>query len=214
MKKYCFYLGIYCGLFIFSCCGSEYSFDEFCADQVFTESRTIPIDFTYKVDRTSKFLEAHKLTADDIKRNLKAEGSNFKVKSLELTSAYISYLREADNSSPALFATIAIADNTLQLVPLLQKDQLLPLIDVPATLFTPEINISKQLNSKGVSELKKILHQQFDLINNDGVSFLLLAEPSPKGTRAHFQLNFKMYVAITYEICRYVPLGQGERICE
>ncbi len=203
-----------CLSFIFStCCGSFIEVEEFCEDQVFTESKTVPLNFTYSVNKIGKTLEAHKVTGADIQKALGVSGSNFKVKRIELTSAAVAYSKGNLNQSIGFVTSLAVVDNTSQLVPLLKKDLWLPLNDIPGTIFTPELNINKELNEKGVNELKKILAQYFDLLNNDGISFMLVGEGSPSGTLANFQLKVKLWVSVSYEVCRYVPLGTGERVC-
>ncbi|MBK9043165.1 MAG: hypothetical protein IPN97_08220 [Saprospiraceae bacterium] len=42
-----------------------------------------------------------------------------------------------------MFINISAVDNSLGLVLLMKQDQFVPLVDVPATLFSPEVNINK-----------------------------------------------------------------------
>ncbi len=214
MKLYNYFSLIFSALIFSTCCGEHFENEEFCSDQVFLESKTAPIDFTYKVNKKGKILEAHKLTSADIQKALGVHGSNFKVKRIELTSAAIQYKKGEQNNSLGFNVSLAIVDNTAQLVALMKKDLWLPLNDLPSLGFTPELNINKELNEKGVAELKKILALHFDLLNNDGISFMLLGEGSPVNTDTHFELKVKMWVSLSYEVCRFVPIGQGLRICE
>ncbi len=214
MKIYNSYYLLFFSILITACCGSEFSVEEFCEDQVFTESKTVPIDFTYVVNKKEKILEAHKLTGADIQKSIGATGTNFKIKRLELTSASVQYKKGSDNYALGLVTSLAVVDNTLLLVPLLKKDLYLPMNDLPSTGFTPALNINKELNENGVKELKKLFYQYFDLLNDEGISFVLVGTGSPTGVNVNFELKVKMWVALTYEVCRYVPVGQGERVCK
>ncbi|MBK9271701.1 MAG: hypothetical protein IPM48_08875 [Saprospiraceae bacterium] len=215
MKYFIFSIGAAIAALIFDgCCGTDIEVVEFCEDQVFVETRTAPVEFTYTVNKTGKFLEAHKLTAENIRKALKVEGSNFKVKRIELTSAFMSYKKELDNSSAAMFVNIGAVDNGLNLILLMKQNQLVPLVDIPATIFTPEVNINKYLNDQGVKEIARLLQVYAEAVNDEGISFALTGEGSPANTHMHFHVKVKMNVAVQYEVCRYVPLGTGLRVCK
>ncbi|MEP7195507.1 MAG: hypothetical protein ABI851_03250 [Saprospiraceae bacterium] len=214
MKTKLYFLLISCGFIFSTCCGTFLEVEEFCENQVFVESKTVPFEFIYKVNKVGKIIQAHIVTSETIQDGLGLGGSNFTIKRIELTSANIAYLREEDNASAAMFASLAVLDNTNILTALTKKDLFLPLFDVPASIFSKAININNELNNKGVEELKKILKDNFDLLNNAGITFVLLTEGSPVGTLTHFQLKVKMYLSLTYEICRYAPIGLGERNCD
>ncbi|MFZ1706179.1 MAG: hypothetical protein WAT79_17670 [Saprospiraceae bacterium] len=199
------------------CCGDGVwvpTFEEsFCTNQVFKESKVVPFKFTYTVNTDKKFMESNIITAFQIQKALQVEGSNFTINTIDLCSASMSYKRNEGNTSAAVFVNLAIVDKSMNTVLLMKENQLLPLLDLPETVFSPEVNINKYLNGKGVNELSKILKTYAGSLNNEGLSFDLLGESSPANTTAHFELDVKMVVAIEYEVCRFVPLGFGLRLC-
>lgn len=196
------------------CCGSDLAVGEFCENQVFVESRIAPVEFTYTVNTSQKFFQGHRLTSENLRKALKIEGSNFKVRKMGLTSAFMAYKKEVDNDAAAMFVNIGAVDNSLGLVLLMKKDQFVPLVDVPSIGFTPEVNINKLLNENGVKEISKLLEVYAEVLNDEGLDFILSGEASPKGQKMHFQVKVKMNISVEYEICRYLPLGAGLRLCE
>lgn len=76
------------------CCGSFLEVEEFCENQVVVESRISPVEFTYTVNTTEKFLQGHRLTSENLRKALKIEGSNFKVRKIGLTSAFMAYKKK------------------------------------------------------------------------------------------------------------------------
>lgn len=201
--------------FISGCCFIDpEEFENGCLDQIFEETKNVPIESVYTLNTTATFLEANTLTADKIQSALKVDGKDFTVKRIEITSAQISYRRLQENTSGALFINTAVTGNTFAQLLLLKENLLVPLVDIPGTGFTDPININEYLNGNAIKELKKILLNYATILNDDGISFILSGSPSPAGTRANFELKFKINLAIVYEVCRYAPLGSGIRVCE
>lgn len=203
-------------LFLFSgCCFLDpEEFDEGCLDQVFEETKNVPIESVYTLNTTADFLEANTITADKIQNALKVDGKDFTVKRIEITSAQIAYRRLGENTSAALFVNTAVTGNTFNQLLLLKQNLLVPLFDIPGTGFTDPVNINEYLNGNAIKELKKILLNYATIINDDGISFILTGSPSPAGSRANFELKFKLNISIVYEVCRFAPMGTGIRTCE
>lgn len=217
MKKI-FLLGfLYFGLS--GCCGLEEYLggaDEACADQIFTETRKLPFKANYVVDENKIFLLANKFTAADIRKGLGIPNQPHTLKSLQVTSAKVNYSRAGDNTAGAMFLNMAVisSDGSLDLILLKERNALLPLFDIPATPFTNAVKLNEYLNGKAISELNKALSRYVSsTTQQDDLSFIMTGEPSPGGTRMHFTLDFTLEVTVVYEICRYAPLGVGERIC-
>lgn len=210
------YVILLASLFFFSgCCFIDpEEFENGCLDQLFEETKNVPIESVYTLNTNSTFLEANTLTAAQIKDALKVEGDDFTIKRIEITSAQIAYRRLPENTSAALFINTAVTGNTFAQLLLLKENLLVPLLDIPGTGFTDPLNINEFLNGQAIKDLKKILLDYATIINDDGISFILTGNPSPGGTRANFELKFKINLSIVYEVCRYAPIGEGIRACE
>lgn len=213
--KYLAYLLLPFVIAISSCCAVEFEFDpDACVDQVFLETKVVKLENTYTVNTSSQFLEASTISGSSIRNALQIEGDNFEIKSIELTSAQIQYKRNANNTSAALIINTAVTGNTFNQL-LLQKENLfLPLVDIPGTGFTDPVNINEFLNGPAIKELRNILLNYATVLNDEGISFILTGQGSPAGTLAHFDLNYILHLSIVYEICRYAPIGTGQRVCE
>jgi hypothetical protein len=202
-------------VFLTGCCFMDpEEFENGCDDQVFEETKQVPLESVYTLNTTSTFLEANTLTASQIQNALKVEGNDFTIKRIEITSAQVAYRRLPDNTSAALFVNTAVVGNTFSQLLLLKENLLLPLIDIPGTLFTDPLNINEFLNGQAIKDFKKILLDYATIINDEGISFILTGNPSPAGTTANFELKFKINLSIVYEVCRYAPIGEGIRSCE
>jgi len=203
-------------IFLSGCCFLEPDelFEDTCSDQVFEETKSVPLESVYTLNTNSSFVEANTLTASQIQSALKVEGTDFEIKRIEITSAQISYKRHPDNSAGALLVNIAVVGNTFSQLLLLKENLLLPLYDIPGTGFTDPININEYLSGPAIKELKNILLNYATILNDEGISFLLSGNPSPSGTTAHFDLKFKINLTIVYEVCRTAPIGEGIRLCE
>lgn len=218
MKYFLFFSSLY--LLFSGCCGElDDLFTESitCRDEVFTETKKVPLKFDYIVNTNKKFIIAQTITSDKIRKALSVPESNFTLKQIEITSGKISYKREADNQALALFTNFAVVGNTFNQILLFKKDELLPLYDIiDPTGINKDIKLNEFFDSEAIKGLKDILRDYVLLINDDGISVILLGEPSPFSLSplAHFTLNFSLNITIVYEVCRYVPMGEGERICE
>ena len=188
--------------------------EEGCLDQVFEETKSVPLESVYTLNTNSSFVEANTLTASQIQNALKVEGDDFEIKRIEITSAQISYVRLPDNTAGALLVNVAVVGNTFSQLLLLKENLLLPLYDIPGTVITDPININEYLSGPAIKELKNILLNYATILNDEGISFLLSGNPTPSGTSAHFDLKFKINLTIVYEVCRPAPLGTGIRTCE
>lgn len=200
-----------------SCCFDTFDpFDtqELCADQVFTETRKVTLNAPYVLKTDKLFLEANTLTADKIRKALQVPAYSFEVKRIEINSAKIKYNRLSENTSAALLVNVGVVGNTFNQLLLAKQNVFLPLVDIPETFINKGLKINEFLNGQGIEELKKILSNYINFINQDGISFIITGQPSPPLTTAHFSLEFVMDITIVYEVCRFVPLGTGERICE
>lgn len=198
--------------FLFSaCCALDFieSGDELCSNQYFIETRNVPIENTYTVNQSGQFTNAANLTAHDIQSALHIDGGDFEIIRIELTSAEIAYNRKDDNTSGAILASLAVTGNTFNQILLLKQDLILPLYDIP---FQSTIN--EYLDEKAVKELKKILLNYATILNDDGISFLLIGKGTPPLTFAHFDLTFRLNLAIVYKVCRFVPMGTGDGYCD
>ncbi len=187
---------------------------QLCQDEVFTETKKIGFTFEYVVNTTNTFAEVNTVTAENIRKALQVPDDNFTLKKIEITSGKVEYGRFDDNTAPAMFLNIAITGNTFNQLLLLTSNQLLPLIDIPETPLNQAVKINEFFNTEGIKGLKELLRDYVLLLNDDGINFALVGEVSPKNLTAHFKLNLIMYVSITYEVCHFVPLGEGERVCE
>jgi len=201
--------------FVFSaCCWVDLGDEELCADQIFEETRHVPLENTYSVNTSAPFIEAAVLTAEKIKKALRIEEDGFEIIRIELTSAQISYMRHADNQAGGVFISTAVTGNTFNQLLLQKKDLLLPLFDIPGTGFTDPVNINEVLNGVAITELKNILLNYATILNDEGISFILTGQSSPMNTLAHFDLKFKLNLSIVYKVCRFVPMGTGQGYCE
>jgi len=203
-------------IFFSGCCFMEPNelFDDTCTEQVFEETKNVPLESVYSLNTGSTFAEATTLTASQIQNALKVPGDDFTIKRIEITSAQISYMRYPDNTSAALLVNTAVTGNTFSQLLLLQENLFLPLVDIPGTGFTDPVNINEYLSGPAIKELKKILLDYATFLNDDGISFILTGNPSPPLTTAHFDLKFKLNLTIVYEICRFAPIGDGIRPCD
>ncbi|MBK8955032.1 MAG: hypothetical protein IPM34_05685 [Saprospiraceae bacterium] len=202
------------------CCGLEEFLageEEACADQIFTETRKLPFITTYEVNEDKIFLLANKITASQIRSALSLPSDPYTLKSLQVTSAKVNYSRAADNTAAAMFLNLGVisGDGTFDLLLLKERNVLLPLFDIPATPFSNAVKLNEYLNGKAISELNKAMSRYVTSTNlQDDLSFIMTGEPSPKGLKMHFTLEFNLEVTVVYEVCKYAPLGVGERICE
>jgi len=201
------------------CCGMTdfLNTKELCADQIFTETRQVTIKSSYSVDENKIWLIANKITGSDVKKALQIPTQAHTLKSVSVTSAKINYTRASENSSASFYLNLgAIAsDGSFDLLLLKQQNQVLPLFDIPEVpLITKAVNINEYLNGKAISELNKALARYITVADVADISFIMTGEPFPKNSRTKFNLDFTLNVTAVYEICRYVPLGQGERVCE
>jgi len=213
MKKFFYYILIMTGMFsIQGCCEME---DSFCVDQVFTETVNVPLDFTYMVNDNKPFVIAQKITASDVRSALKVKGSNFKVKKVDFISGMIKYGKDPASTAISLYINLGIVASGGGLEVLLLKErQVLPLFDIPATPFNKAITLNEFLNGNGIKEISKIVQNYATTINDGDISFLLRGEGLPVAALTKFSLMFSFKLSVTYEVCRYVPLGEGERLCE
>lgn len=203
-----------------SCCGlEEYlgSGHETCAEQIFTETRKLPFVANYVVDENKTFLIANKFTAADIRRGLSIPDEPHTLLSLQVTSAKVNYSRAADNIAGAMYLNLLIVsgDSTLQLVMLKERNVFLPLYDIPASPFNNAVKLNEYLNDGAIKELNKALSRYvMSTSQQDDLQFIMTGEPYPKIALMHFTLDFTLELTVVYEVCRYAPLGVGERICE
>jgi hypothetical protein len=188
-----------------SCC--DFYFEETCEFQTTEKTVTVPLTFSYEVNTTGSFVEAHRVTAADVLKALKEPVEDGEIKRIEIVGATINYARQVDNTAATLNVAAAVVDNTIDLL-LMNEIQSLPLYDVPFLL-----NINEYLNGKGIEELKKILKNYVIALNQDGFSVLLTGKGFPEGSLAHFVLDINMTVTVVYEVCEWLPLGLGDEIC-
>ncbi len=213
MKRTIFFLPIV--VLFSSCCNLDFWYgDEGCADQIFTETRRVTVNAPYTVNTSKTFLEASNISAATIRKALNIPNESFTVKRIEINSGRIKYDRLEANTAGAINVNIAIVGKTLNQLLLKETNLLLPLYDIPPVFLSEGININQYLNTKGIGELKKILMSYATLLNDDGISFVLTGDPTPGAATANFKLEMVLDISIVYEVCRYVPLGQGERLCE
>lgn len=214
MKFYILFLAALTGFS--GCCGLEI-FEE-CTDQIFTETRYITLKSSYSVDENKIWLVANKISSSDIKKALQIPTEAHTLKSVNVTSAKITYTRANENTSASFYLNLgAIAsDGTFDLLLLKERNQVLPLFDIPTLPpFTEGVNINEYLNGKAITELNKALARYITVTDvATDISFIMTGEPFPKGSRTKFNLDFTLNVTVVYEICRYAPLGVGERVCE
>lgn len=212
MKKIIYSILMMSGVWLMEgCCEMD---DTFCVDQVFTESVNVPLDFTYTVNDNKPFVIAQKLTASDVRRALKVQGNDFKVKKVDFISGTIKYGKDPDNKAVSLYVNLGIVASGGGLEVLLLKErQVLPLFDIPATPFNKAISLNEFLNGNGIKEIKKIVENYATTINEGDISFLLRGEGLPVTALTKFSLMFSFRLSVTYEVCRYAPMGEGERAC-
>ena len=206
MKIYQSFLIAVMALALSSCC--DFYFADTCELQTTERTITAPFTFTYEVNTSGSFIEAHQVKAADVLKALKEPVSSGEVKKIEIQGVVIDYVRLSDNQAATLNINAAVVDNTTNVI-LMKEVQALPLYDVPFFL-----NINQYLNTKGVDEIKKILKSYVEVLNNDGFSVLLAGKGFPDGTLTHFQLNMTMTVTVVYEVCEWLPLGLGKELCE
>jgi hypothetical protein len=188
-----------------------------CREEVFTETKKIDLKLKYTVSENNKFIIADSISAERIRKALDVPQEKFTVKQIEMTSGNIVYQKHEDNRAAAVLVSFAIVGNTFGQLLLTGKDIPLPLSDIPAIPFvTDGVKINEFFDKEGIKGIKEILRDYATLANNEGVSFLLLGESQPVALDllAHFTLYFNMNITIVYEVCKLVPLGTGERVCE
>ncbi|MEP7323527.1 MAG: hypothetical protein ABI761_16505 [Saprospiraceae bacterium] len=210
-KSFLILLGV---LQIQGCC-SELD-ETFCLNQVFTETINVPMSFTYQVNSSKPFIEAKKITAADVKNALKVGGTDFKLKSVELISGAIKFSKDPTNACRTLNVNLGVVASSDGFeYALLRENQVLPLFDIPPIPYITEgIKLNDYLNGKGVLELKKILKNYATIINDGTISFILRGEGLPSASLVKFNLFFDLKLSVTYEVCRYAPMGKGDRVCE
>jgi|SRR5687768_7260983 len=211
------YIILFAHIVLFSgCCLLEPDelFGDSCTNQVFEETKNVPLESVYTLNTNSSFAEASTVTASQIQALLKVEGTDFTIKRIEITSAQISYMRHPDNTAGALMVNTAVVGITFSQLLLLREDLFLPLYDIPSLGFTEPLNINQYLSGQAIIDLKKILLDYATILNDEGMSFILTGHPTPPGATAHFDLKFKLNLTIVYEICRFAPIGDGIRQCE
>lgn len=196
---------------IFSgCCELEefMTGDDSCLDQIFTETRKVSINTKFGLNDNNFFTYANKITSSQIKSALQVPNDGT-VKKVSLNSAVFKYSSYNDNACRSLFANIAVVSSDGQIDFLILKEQnlLLPLI-------IGQTAINSYLNSDGVKELDRALQQYAANTADSDLSFILSGDGLPKGALAHWDLTITMEITVVYEVCRYAPLGAGERVCE
>jgi hypothetical protein len=196
---------------IFSgCCGLEetLSGSDSCLDQIFTETRKVSMNSKFGLNDNNFFTYANKITSSQIKSALQVP-NNGTVKKVSLNSAVFKYSSYNDNACRSLFVNLAVISSDGQINFLILKEQnlLLPLI-------LGQSAINSYLNTEGVKELDRALQRYAANTADSDLSFILSGDGLPKGSLAHWDLTITMEITVVYEVCRYAPLGAGERVCE
>src|SRR5687768_11650596 len=96
------YIFLFAQLILFSgCCflDPDDLLSDVCTDQLFEETKNVPLESVYSLNTNASFAEANTLTASQIQSALKVEGNDFTIKRIEITSAQISYMRHEDNTA-------------------------------------------------------------------------------------------------------------------
>ncbi len=197
-----------------ACCWLDGDIKELCDYEVFVETRIVPLENTYTVNTSEPFIEAAVLTASKIRQALSIDEDRFEIERIELTSAQISYMRHPDNVAGGVYVTTAVVGNTFNQLLLQKENLLLPLYDIPGTGFTEPVNINEILSGVAITELKNVLLNYATLLNDEGISFILLGQSAPANQLVHFDLKFKLNLSIVYSVCRFVPIGSGQGPCE
>ena len=213
--KFSAFLLLLSGCFLLqTCCYYPFGDPDLCEYYAIEKTVRAPLKFEYTVNTSGKFSEAHVVTASDILRALNEENTDGEIKKIEINGAEIKYQRFEDNQAGLLSVMILIVDNTTN-IPLMYEVKDLPLLDIPAIPFiTDGININSYLNNQGINELKKILRNNLDFVNDDGFSAILFGNGLPQGALTHFSLTFDMDLTVAYEVCELLPLGMGEKVCD
>ncbi len=208
MKK----LSLFSLLFILlsGCCGLEDYLggsDDGCTDQIFTETRKVPISSPFTINDSKPFGYVNKITAANIRKAMQIP-QDATIKKVAFNSANLKYTSFPDNNCRSLFADLYVVttDGTFNFVLIQQQNLLLPLL-------AGETLINSQLNSKGVTELRRAIERYgLNTIDTD-LSFTFSGDGLPKNSLAHFSIDIQIEITVVYEVCRYAPLGAGERVC-
>ena len=81
-------------------------------------------------------------------------------------------------------------------------------------MITGETAINSYLNSEGVKEVERAITRYGSNTIDSDLSFIFAADNVPATSLAHFKVTYEINITIVYEVCRYAPLGLGERVCE
>lgn len=209
MKK----LALFSMLFVLmsGCCGLEEYLggsDDACLDQIFTETRKVTIKAPFTINDAKPFGYANRITGANVKKAMQIP-ADATVRKASLNSARLNYTSASDNACRSLFVDIHVVttDGGFSFLLIDQQNLFLPLL-AGSTL------INNQLNTKGVTELRRAIERYATNTFDTDLSFTMTGEGLPKGALAHFTLDIEMELSIVYEVCRYAPLGAGERVCE
>ncbi|HRG68666.1 MAG: hypothetical protein JNL65_10465 [Saprospiraceae bacterium] len=198
-------------LLLSGCCGIEEYIgggDEGCADQIFTETRKVTIKAPFTINDSKPFGYANKITGSNVKKAMQIP-QDATVKKASLSSAKLNYTAAPDNACRSLFVDVHVVttDGSFSFLLIDQQNLFLPLL-AGSTL------INQQLNTKGVTELRRAIERYAANTFDTDLTFSITGEGLAKGSLAHFTLDIEMELSIVYEVCRYAPLGVGERVCE
>lgn len=209
MKKLTLFSALF--MLLSGCCGIEEYIggdDDGCAKQIFTETRKVSIKAPFTINDNKPFGYANKITGENVKKAMQIP-ADATVKKASLSSAKLNYTAAADNACRSLFVDVHVVttDGGFNFLLIDQQNLFLPLL-AGSTL------INQQLNSKGVTELRRAIERYAANTFDTDLTFSITGEGLAKGSLAHFTLDIEMELSIVYEVCRYAPLGVGDRLCE
>jgi hypothetical protein len=217
MKKSIQYFGWIGVLMISSCCYFDPSNwnDDLCGYAVFEETRLIPLNLEYEVNKTGQFVEPLGLSSSLIRDILEVsfQDSDFKVLRLELISSSLTYSREKDNTSASMDVNAAVMGASFDTLVLMHDNLTLPLSGLTDTVTTDPLKLNQYLDGKAVKDLINIITEYVTTSKDEQILFVLGGIGMPLGSNTHFKLQLSLQLTMVYEICRYVPIGQGIRPC-
>ncbi len=196
--------------------GCDLFFPEFYEFQTKEYVVTKQFDFVYSIQESKTFIEAQKITADQIIDAIDPYSSLFfvtgerfrdrKIKDIVINGGTLSYNVNQTNQADKLEAIILASDDTKDDVIVAKKKTLG--LDLFSVIGTKAV-----LAADGVNFLRGSLKDHVNRLNNDGISFLMSGNPLPNGKLADLELTVSLNVQVVYEVCEKLPLGVGDKLC-
>ena len=202
---------IFSSLFIYSCdCHFVYADPDICDWQRVEYTVTDDLIYTYEIETTGSFLEAHRVDSDDVFEAFgESVSEDAEIKKIELVGASFAYSAYPDNQADKLTFRAIVLENELEYLLMNETGE----FDIPDGVFE-EFSANALLNTVGVAKLKQLVREYATLLNFGTFDVLAVGNGVPQGNLCHLKLDIKMRFSMVYEDCKWLPLGMGDETCE